>query len=685
MRSVILSLVSTLLACFFFGSPWGEALDNLAYDLVFLVRGEIPSRHKIVIVAIDEQAFDEMDMQWPWPRSVHADLVESLKSHGAKTIVFDVLFAEPSSDLGEDQWFAESIAKHNGIVLASELYSFSDSRASLKGVADPTPIVDRVMAVNPDAHVWLGHDAMIPSSVDEYVRSFYLERSGRLALSLSAVSSYLDSGDLPGNISLLGEKEPGGGPWWMSDPGVLWINFLGGRRSINTVSYYQAIEPDVYFQGEVADIFQDALVFVGTATLSEVNILKSSTDHYPVPFSRLGGGVMAGVEIHAQAAHTLLEGNGIGHFSADFNLLMIAVLATFFALAFVSCRPLHSVLLMLSGLVVLTWLSYWGFCYRQVYFSPVATLSALAFSFVTVTLAQYRQAYQQRAFIKGAFSTYLAPDLVEALILHPEQLELGGQEREVTVVFIDLVGFTSLSESFEPKELIAFVNDILGGLAEIILRWDGMIDKYIGDCIMAVWGVPLADDEHAKKAISAMQEISKHVDNLQIDSKAKVKPSVRIGVASGVVVAGNVGGGQQFNYTVLGNVVNLASRLEGANRLYGTRIILNETAKELAGESFSYRRLDSVRVKGQKQATIIYELFDRLGQGNEVSRSYLDAYHSAWQSYACGDWHAAEVGFEQLYKSHDWDRASNVMLERVLQFKDSPPENWDGTFSLLEK
>ena len=296
---------------------------------------------------------------------------------------------------------------------------------------------------------------------------------------------------------------------------------------------------------------------------------------------------------------------------------------------------------------------------------------------------QYLAEARQKRWLRGAFNRYVSPAVVESIVNNPSALELGGQEVQATIFFSDLANFTSFSERLPPKELVAFLNEYFTPMTNIILEHRGALDKFIGDAIMAFWGAPLPLENHAQYACDAALKMKETIAGLQEGWRQRELPllEARMGIHSGPVVAGNVGSRERFNYTVLGDTVNLASRLEGANKFYGTTILISEDTFQLAGPAFLARELDLIRVKGRQAPVKIYELIGKAwGKGASVS-GYLCRRFGRVQESA---WDRAERALR--LDCFPWTRHRKRIWNGVAFTRtDPPPENWDGVFTQKAK
>jgi adenylate cyclase len=666
-HSKILTILLGLGLSLIFWSPAGSAVDNYLYDAFFYFRGTTETPEKIVLIAIDESSFEEINLRWPWPRSLHGELVTQVFNAGAKTLAFDILFAEPSED---DEIFGAAIAKNPHVVLVNDINIITDPHYGYEQVKiiEPGSIIKYA-----EGKVELGF-ANMRTEPDGFIRRVNTSYAEQQPFSLVAAKMYAAQTNTQIAEPLPSEEEEHG----------RWINFLGPPRTIKTISYYQALNPEEYLP---PDYLKDALVFVGFATASEVASGTSSIDHYPAPFSRWGWGYYPGVEIHAQAAAGFLTNTSIFRFPTHLSITSGLTLGCITGLLIISSRLLIGtfIFILISSISFLG--VYYLFSENRYYLSPLHLLSPLAFIFILNPFLQYLHSLRQRRFIKDAFSTYLAPQVVKQILANPKKLTLGGEEMYATIFFLDISGFTSMSEKLLPKELIEVINRSLGSFSEIILTHEGMIDKFIGDCIMAVWGLPLPQNDHERRAVTAAIKIKEALPEIQKAEKERTgsELSFRIGISTGKVIAGNVGGGKRFNYTALGNDVNLAARLESLNKQYGTQIMISQTTASSLDPSILLRKLDKVKVVGQNTPVEIYEVC-----GNANTNSHLlekiNHYHTALEQYFTKDFSNAKKNFLQAQKCDVFDKASSLLLHRCEEFIQHPPdENWDGVFVAKDK
>ncbi|MGO9689865.1 MAG: CHASE2 domain-containing protein [Syntrophobacteraceae bacterium] len=625
-------------------SPLITGLENQLLDQFFCIRGAQPAPPELLIVAIDEPSFQEFRLAWPWPRSLHARLIDRLAAAGARLVVFDVLFTEPS-DPENDAALASAIKRAGNVLLAETIDYTNDSLFSR---------TIRLRPLGPFADSARGTGlAMITPDNDGVVRHFQVQIMGAPTLPARAIHE-AGKPDLPPESSGL-------------------IRFVGPARSIDTLSYYQILDDE---HPAPAERIRDRIVLVGRQLQASPSPL-GQTDLFPTPFFERTGVYTSGVEIHANIIHNLLTGQWGREIPTATKLIACSVYFFLFSLIFTAISPLFGlIILVISGLCV-TALCFWLFLALDFWVPPIMFVLGTASIYTGNVVLQYLAEARQKRWLRGAFNRYVSPAVVESIVNNPSALELGGQEVQATIFFSDLANFTSFSEHLPPKQLVAFLNEYFTPMTKIILEHRGGLDKFIGDAIMAFWGAPIPLENHAQYACNAALKMKQTITMLQEGWRQRQLPilEARMGIHSGPVVAGNVGSMERFNYTVLGDTVNLASRLEGANKVYGTTILISEDTFQLAGAGFVARELDSIRVKGRQAPVRIYEL---IGKPGEVELPFLDIFAEGLAEYKNWQWDRAERHFRSIAAM---DRPSRTYLERCILYRtDPPPENWDGVF-----
>ncbi|MFQ5627413.1 MAG: CHASE2 domain-containing protein [bacterium] len=431
-------------------------------------------------------------------------------------------------------------------------------------------------------------------------------------------------------------------------------------------------------QGELERFFEGNFVFIGEASIGIADLGQTPLEN-DVPL----------VAIHASMMNALLQNQFYREWQLYPTIGFIAGIAIIFGIAagFKRNSILYSVgVAFFASILFLSW-------YEMAHFSlfPLMTVGrSCAVIFVGLVIGLQVAISRDQLFIRNAFSKYVPERIVNELLAHPEQLQLGGEERELTVLFSDLVGFTTISEKIPPRRLVRLLNDYFSEMTKIILDEGGIIDKYLGDAIMAEFGAPLKLLDHPVRAVHAALRMQTCLAELKNDW-AKIRlPALqcRVGINTGMMVVGNMGSHQTFDYTVVGDAVNLASRLESANKFYGTSLMISEvTCKQLPPGIFRTRLLDVIKVKGKSRTIQVYEVYG--WQNKPVQRKenkYYQAYASAFEAYFEQDFEFARQLFSEALRYRPHDLAAHTLIRRIAAITPEMLENgWDGSVALLEK
>lgn len=411
------------------------------------------------------------------------------------------------------------------------------------------------------------------------------------------------------------------------------------------------------------------------------------------PFSQ----ALPGVEIHAVTLDNILTKQFLHHpITASglemLLLLIVGVLSVAF-LGSLGSLGAATFTIVLTGLVLAGQFALF-LQSGEVYFIFASLLTIFSI-YTSMTLLQFFSSEKRedsekkrREQIKDAFQHYVSAALVEEIIREPHLLKLGGERRELTVLFSDIRGFTTISERLTPEALADLLNEYLTPMTDIILSRRGLLDKYMGDAIMAVFGAPLYFPEHASVACMAAIEMSQQLKILQAHWRERNIPPLFVGVGlnTGEMSVGNMGSKQRFDYTVIGDHVNLGSRLEGTNKFYGTEIIVSEFTKKAAGDGFLFRELDKLQVKGKNQGVTIYELLCTQAEATNFLRELCERFSEALAAYRNANWERAQKLFESILAFHPEDKPSRLFLERISHFRITPPpKDWVGVYEMKTK
>jgi adenylate cyclase len=675
----------------------GRVLELKTLDWRFQTLSD-PSRHDkdIVLVAVDQESLDRFEkdtLYWPWPRSIYGAMLAFLKKGGAKVVVFDEFFSNPSP-IGADQDAAlgAALKGFGPTVMALEASSKADPRRATPPPAryglDPGPALAAAAPARrscrlPIPEVLAGAkfigDATADADIDGVFRRVPLavEMGGKLYPTLPAAAAMAATG------KTLAQLAPP-----LVD-GRMMVRLHGKSltddKRLKTYDSYH-ISDLIIAQQQIEDkktpdlspdVFKDKIVFVA---LSAPGLM----DNHPSPIST----VLAGTEVVAAATDGLINRDYLtaAPRPALFALILLALLAAG-AFSRLSGRAWVSLGLTGAATVALAAVSCAAFT-RGIWLEMAAPQLALWLGFAAASAYGYAVEGRQKRYIQGAFSHYLSPEVVKQIAESPEKLALGGERREVTVYFSDIEGFTTLSEKLEPEKLTKLMNRYLGEMTETILISRGTLDKYIGDAIMAFWGAPLPDEGHALTACKVALDNQKKLAVLREELARQGLPAVknRIGLNSGPASIGNMGSARRFSYTAIGDTVNLASRLEGANKAYGSYILISETTRAGAGPAVETRELDYVKVKGKNVPIRVYELLGLAGDTDPELLEKARLFESGLALYRARKFDEAEAVFTSVLKQYGPDHASDVYIEHSRAHRATPPPpDWDGSHALTEK
>jgi adenylate cyclase len=646
----LLRLLPWLAAAAIATTPVWQSFEARLFDAL-LVLADPGASAPITIVGIDEPSFAELQQQWPWPRTLHARLIDALAAEGAAVIGMDVVFAEPSAVPGADAALAEAIARAGNVVLGAEEKLEEDAHVARHLVVEPLPALVAAGGRSGLVSIPVDRDSVVrriptnPASFWRKVLEIHHRRTG---------------GPAPG------------------DPGPdARIRYTAAEGAFRYASYYQALAPARFLP---PGFFRDRIVLVGLTVKASPEPTASAVDAFFTPLFTVRGQLTSGVEIHAQIIASALGGRHVRPAPlAVAALLGLAVAAASIRVA--AWRPLAGAIRAVAACALLVALAYALLRWADIWVPVLWIALGIALLYLTEGSAAYLQVERQRRQIRRAFEHYVSPRIVDEILKDPTRLVLGGERREITVMFGDLAGFTTISEALPPEEVARILNRCLTTVTRVVVQHEGTVDKFIGDAIMAFWGAPLDDPDHAAHACAAAQAIQVAMQDLRRDLGALpggASIDLRIGLNSGPAIVGNMGSDTLFDYTAIGDDVNLASRLEGANKRYGTRVMLGEATARLVEGRVLLRRVDLIRVKGKHHAVEVFTL----ETDAEVAR-LGDAVVAA---YRRRDWDEAERLCKDILAIRSDDTLAALHLEHVAACRATPPpDDWDGSVTLQEK
>jgi adenylate cyclase len=653
---------------------------------------------QIRLIFLDQDSLDwgkKQGWEWPWPREVYGPILDFCRRAGTKAIAFDVIFSEPSEHMDQDEALGAAIRKTPAFVgtafVGNETGSATNWPAGipLPGIRfkDHYPTLNnpfqmaRAMFPIPDVATnaaILGTVFGNPDRDGIYrrLRPFSLF-DGQVVPSLG-LGAYLAAST---NRSLYLRES-----WFginhrrirmhLDAHGQSILRYRGGSKTHKTVNVSGVIESELLMrEGKPPLIdpsfFKDTYVFLGFTAPGLKDLRPSPIDStYP------------GVEVHATFLDNLLAGDFMRDAAIWFSLILAFLLACGGAAAIRLGRHAWQNILVFALLLPLPILL--GFlAYAHGFWLPIVFLLASTVPALIGTMAlNYATEGKQKRFIKGAFKQYLSPLVIEELVQHPERLKLGGELRDLSIFFSDIRGFTSISEHLNPQELTALLNDYLTAMTDIIYAHEGTVDKYEGDAIIAFWNAPLAQKNHAILAVHTALECQAKLVELNPKYKEQIGAELhqRIGLNSGPVVVGNMGSRQRFNYTFLGDAGNLAARLEGINKQFGTSLLISENTRKQLDDSIAAREIARVQVVGRKEPVTVYE--PMMPAEAETRKDILAVFAKALTSYYEGRLNDALSLFGSIETG---DAPAAAYVQRCKIMLSQPQIGWTGVWTMTEK
>jgi len=665
-----------------------------------------PSRltDSIRLIFIDQASLDwvnkEMAYRWPWPRSLYQPIMAYCKRQGAKVVAFDILFTEPSSyGVEDDQNFVSALTNAPPFVAAlfigRESGNATNWPANVQSFRfEASGLAGWLRSFGPKAHIilpkasfpiselttnaaLLGNvEAMAdPDAIYRRIKPFVVF-DGRAVPSLG-IAAWLAAST---NQSVFFSEESvriGGRRIKLDRRGAAVINFRGPSGTHKRISAASVIQSELKLQaGEIPPAkdmpsLKDCYVFVGCNA-------PGLLDNRPTPVGRN----YPGMEIHATVLDDLLIRDFMRDVPAGPAGTLAVGLAIFWGIIILIGRSARdnviAILLSLplpAGICVLAYLrGYW----MPFMLPETATVFALS----SAVLFNYATEGRQKRFIRNAFKQYLSGAVIEELVKHPERLTLGGEQRTLSIFFSDLQGFTGISEGLNPQELTSLLNEYLTAMTDIIQEEGGTVDKYEGDAIIAFWNAPLPQEDHAGCAVRAALRCQAQLAKMRPELHQRIGKDLfmRIGINTGPVVVGNMGSHNRFNYTILGDAANLASRLEGINKQFGTYTIVSETTFQGMGNAFAARELGLVAVVGRKTPVRIFEPMTH--EEWNARRLALEQFSQALKAFYAGQFKEALSSFEKI---QDREKASAAYAARCMQLMAAPPSKWEGVWVAGEK
>ncbi|MBN2450030.1 MAG: adenylate/guanylate cyclase domain-containing protein [Lentisphaeria bacterium] len=704
-----------------------ESIDSRIHDLMFRIRRRraVPLTGQVVIVDVNEDSLRELG-QWPWPRTVMADVVRAIGKQGPRVIGFDIVFAEPDRtspknavarlaalsgqtiELPEeaadnDVHLAEALGETNSILG----YYFQLATTAAEARVEPTP----------EADLPCPEFSIAVAEIEELLRQSAIPVAERAVLNLPVVAdsalsegffNTVPDGDgvtrrgslfirfgrvvYPSLALEMVREGLGESPLLQGLPGVGITTVALGERLLPVTRQGQLVinfrgPPGTFPYVSAADVaggrvpegtFRGKYVLIGTSATGLLDLRAT-----PV------ANAFPGVEVNATILDNILAGDPLVYdktLDLSVGLALLVVFGVLLAAILAFLGPRAGALFGILVLLAIVYGNYRLFFLNRRLVGLTYPYAGLTSIFLAVSVANYFFEGKRKKFIQGAFSYYVSENVVETLLRNPEMLRLEGEEKELSVLFSDIRGFTSISETMTPRQLSAFLNEYLSAMTDVIMAGGGTVDKFIGDAIMAFWGAPLDAPGHAALGVRAALGMRRRLDALRPEWEARGLPPIEIGIGinSGLMRVGNMGSMSRFDYTVMGDNVNLASRLEGLTKVYRNGTLVSEATRAAAGAAFFCRPIDLVRVKGRTEPVALFEPLLEGEPAPELRRE-VDGLQRAMDGYRAREFAEAQALFTSLRDARP-DPLYELYLERLEHFREQPPpDDWDGVYTFKTK
>lgn len=737
---------------YFFASDISRRVELLIQDTFFKIRGPIKSGNEVVIAAIDEKSIDMLGRwPWSRnvmaelvdslteykPKVIGFDIVFSSaeESSGTKQLtelnkqMEDIgvssepvqnIIKEALANSDNDQIFHDALKRSRKAVLGY-FFHFSKkgiehlSEAEMEGYLN-TIAKSRYSGIKKEPGVSLKNIRLkrsyaVESTIEKI--SKVTKRAGYFNFDpdidgsvrkIPLIVQYRDMVELEGeddylfpplSLTVLRKYLKSAILIWMGPVGVQKVALMGKKTyKIPTnnlgemrINYYgpRGVFPhysivDIIHKKIPQENLKNKIVLVGpTATAIE--------DLRIMPFDK----VFPGVEVHATVIDNVLHNQFLSDppiSPAIIDFLSIITVGLILLVAIPRLRAISGsgIAIALAGSSLVS--HYYLFSHYRIVVNTVPILLETGVTYVSLTIYRFIMEEKEKKYIQNAFGQYLSPDVITALIKDPSKLQLGGIRQELTAFFSDIAGFSTISEKLNPEELVQLLNEYLSAMSEIILNYNGTLDKYEGDAIIAFFGAPISYPDHAIKCCLAALEMQNELAKMRQEWVKKGKPelTVRIGINTGPIVVGNMGSKTRMDYTIMGDAVNLASRLEGANKEYGTDIMTTSATYNYCKDIVEVRELDSLRVVGKQEVVVVYELLSKKGELKPEKKAILDLYNEGLSYYKAWEWRKAIDVFSKILDLDINEGPSLTYLERSLDFQQRPPnKNWDGVYVMKTK
>lgn len=685
-----------------------ESAEGAMLNIRYVLRGSIFDKDmfsregdfvapQIAIVEIDEKSLEEMGRFQEWSRTYHGELVDSLRVIGAKSIAFDMIFSEASCYQMADDYFGQQVMQHGQVVQSihyvqrlpeiippkyHEKYAYQFSPELINQLEENlkqklTPSKSKLIFPQQDialAAKSVGTVNLFPDQ-DGYIRHMplFTVYQGKMypSLAFELARLYLNVPKSDVKIHLGKHITLGNRHIPIDDQCQLLIHYPGNPRQVFSRYSYCDFRNGTLTSQNID--FSERAVFVGATAAGLYELRTTPVDK-----------TMAGVFIHASIFQNIVQSSFLKSTNIGFVMLLTLIFAIIIALLSSYVRQLVLLIVVFIPIVLIVYsmVSIFSFSFGHYWIKTAQPMAAMILTFGLTMTYRYFSEEKEKNFIKTTFNHYLDARVVNKLMEHPEMLKLGGERKEITVLFADAANFTTISEDLDPEKLVNLLNLYLSQMTEVVFKYDGTLDKYQGDAVMAFWGAPTEQPNHALLACQAGLEMQNRITELhQKWNIEEIEPlSIRVGINTGLVIVGNMGSNTRFDYTVMGDPVNLAARLEPRNKDYHTKIMIGKNTYQAVKDQMETRILGKIKVKGKTIFVNVYELIGKKGDLDTPSqkemKDVLRQYDIGYEAYQNEKWQDGLIAFENALTLNPDDGPSRFYLNQCKKhLEGAPSEN----------
>jgi len=687
----VAALLTALVGVILLQFPIGGGVTRASFDLPFVPRPNIPVKD-VVLVYLDKVSHEELNQPTtaPWDRSLHARLVDRLTADGAKAIVFDILFTDPSASATADEQFARAIKKSGRVILCGNLELLGNTSSSSLPIYDytstqqvePFEEEDPYPPFRAGAVAW--GNANLRNDPDYGIRGFYpgiKPKDGRLIPWMPAAVAAFAGAPRAAVRSDPSESR--------------WLNYYGPPGTLPSVSYFLAIAPG----GVPPGFFKDKIVFVGAQMSADFS--GKGKDEFRTPYSywiRWSRGFAPGVEIHATATLNLLHGDWLNRFpyGLELGIVLLAALAAGYGL--IRVQPLTAVLATLLAILLVAVLAHYLAWHHHLWFAWLIIVCELCVALLCSVTYNTLRLYVEKKLLEQSLAAHLSPALVKRVLSDASLRRRGGTKQEVSMLFTDIENFSRISETMHPDDLVNLLNNYFEAALQCIHELDGTVMDLVGDAMFVIWNAPVEQPDHRQLACQAALMLQQRL--VGFDAAHRGFPlRTRVGLHAGVVCVGNIGSEQRFDYAAVGENTNLASRLEGLNKHLGTSVLATREIQRVVEDKLTSRLVGHIQVRGFARAVEIHELLGPREMA-EASRPWREKFAGALQHFRKRQFDAAEKAFRETIRLRREiegapanggerpveDGPSLFYLSRIAELRvHPPPDEWIGEVIMKEK